>query len=95
LFDKEKKSTLTKEALITVMKAHGHYMSEEEAESMLNEVDCDGSYEVDIYEFIAMLTRCCLEHRYKSGESDDSCKLRDLKEIFHQFDKNGDNKLEF
>ena len=83
LLDKDNDGKIGLEDMKVIMHSYGQYLNDKEVTDMLAEVDCDGSYTIDIYEFMAFLSRCCKEHN----------KDEEMMEIFHLLDKDGDSKL--
>lgn len=57
LFDKDGKGEISEKELITVLRALGNNPTEDELESMIREVDEDGSGTIDFGEFLEMMAR--------------------------------------
>jgi len=67
--------------LMPVMKALGHLPNREDLEKLINEIDVDGSGEIDFDEFLTLMDK-----KLSEPSSDE-----ELMQAFKVFDVNGDN----
>ena len=79
LFDKDKTGTIPTKELGTVLRSLGQNPTEEELQETINEIDADGSGDVDFSEFLTMMAR-----KMKDTDSEE-----EIKEAFKVFDKDG------
>ncbi|XP_064622998.1 calmodulin-alpha-like [Lineus longissimus] len=79
LFDKDGDGTVSTQELGTVLKSLGQAPTDDELETMINEVDTDGNGIIEFSEFLAMMAKKML-----GGES-----ALDIREAFKVFDRDG------
>mmetsp|Transcript_14877 Transcript_14877/g.41424 ORF Transcript_14877/g.41424 Transcript_14877/m.41424 type:complete len:199 (+) Transcript_14877:165-761(+) len=79
LFDKDGDGTITTKELGTVMRSLGQNPTEAELMDMIQEIDADGSGNIDFPEFLTMMAR-----KMKDTDSED-----EILEAFKVFDKDG------
>ncbi|KAK3578515.1 hypothetical protein CHS0354_007769 [Potamilus streckersoni] len=79
LFDKDGDGTITTKELGSVMRSLGNNPTEAELQSMINEVDADGSGCIDFPEFLILMQK-------KVAQSEGDGEIR---EAFRVFDKDG------
>jgi calmodulin len=79
LFDKDGKGEISTKELITVLRALGNNPNPEELETMILEVDADGSGTIDFGEFLEMMGR-------KLNQIDIETELKDA---FKVYDRDG------
>jgi calmodulin len=80
LFDKDKTGTIPTKELGTVLRSLGQNPTEEELQETINEIDADGSGDVDFSEFLTMMARKMKDTDYSEEE---------IKDAFKAFDKDG------
>ncbi|GMY20891.1 calmodulin-like protein 11 isoform X2 [Fagus crenata] len=83
LFDKDGDGCITLEELAIAIKSLDQNPSEEELQSMMNEVDVDGNGTIEFGEFLNLMAR-----KMKENEAEE-----ELKEAFKVFDKDQDGYI--
>ena len=84
LFDKDGDGTITAKEIGHVMKSMGIHFTDKDLQDMMDEVDTDGSGEVDFDEFVDLMAR-------KRGDAQQE---EEINEAFKIFDKDGDGSIE-
>ena len=79
MFDKDKDGSITEKELLKVMRSLGQNPTEAEMRNMINDVDIDGSGNIDFKEFLIMMAR----------KMKDNNEEEELIEAFKVFDKDG------
>ena len=79
MFDKDKDGTISAKDLLKVMRSLGQNPSEAEVQNMINDIDVDGSGNIDFKEFLIMMAK-----KMKDNNEED-----ELIEAFKVFDKDG------
>ena len=79
MFDKDKDGTISAKDLLKVMRSLGQNPSEAELQNMINDIDVDGSGNIDFKEFLIMMAK-----KMKDNNEED-----ELIEAFKVFDKDG------
>jgi len=83
MFDKDGDGTITTKELGTVMRNLGANPTETELQDMINEVDGDGSGEIDFDEFLQLM----------GSKMKDSDAESELRAAFRAFDKDGNGSI--
>nr|XP_028602731.1 calmodulin-like protein 1 isoform X2 [Podarcis muralis] len=83
LFDKDGDGAITTKELGTVMRSLGHNPTEAELQSMIDQVDANGSGTVDFAEFLSLMAK----------QSKDSDSEEEIREAFRVFDKDGNGYI--
>ena len=79
MFDKDKDGSITEKELLKVMRSLGQNPTEAEMRNMINDVDIDGSGNIDFKEFLIMMAK----------KMKDNNEEEELIEAFKVFDKDG------
>ena len=79
MFDKDKDGTISAKELLKVMRSLGQNPSEAELQNMINDIDVDGSGNIDFKEFLIMMAK-----KMKDNNEED-----ELIEAFKVFDNDG------
>ena len=79
MFDKDGDGTVSHNELCLVMRGLGQNPSPQEIQRMMEDIDSDGSGEIDFPEFLEMMTKLLMEDVLEKG----------LLEAFQEFDKAG------
>ena len=79
LFDKDGKGEISEKELITVLRALGNNPTEEELDTMIKEVDEDGSGTIDFGEFLEMMARTLNQINFE----------KELLDAFKVYDRDG------
>ncbi|XP_069114960.1 uncharacterized protein [Argopecten irradians] len=77
IFDTDDDGCITTDELASVMRSMGGVTTEEELQDMIKEADADGSGDIDLEEFLALMAK-----KMKDTDSEE-----DLKQAFKVFDK--------
>ena len=85
MFDVDNDKSISVKELSTIMRSLGQNPTEEEVSKMMEDADDDNSGEIDFYEFCNLMAK-----RIKETEQDEA-----LIEVFHLFDKNGDESIDW
>ena len=83
MFDKNKDGTITAKELLKVMRSLGQNPTEAELQNMINDVDIDGSGNIDFKEFLIMMAR----------KMKDNNEEEEMVEAFKVFDKDGNGLI--
>lgn len=83
LIDSDGSGMISKDELKKLLYSQGYYPSENELETMMEEIDSDHSGEIDFEEFVSY----CVKRRMSRTVSQEN---REIKDAFSYFDKNGD-----
>ena len=83
MFDKDKDGTITTKELANVMRSLNHDPTEDELNEMIAEVDLEGNGEIDVEEFVTVMTR-------RSKETDTE---EEVLNAFKVFDKEGNGLI--
>ncbi|XP_033736475.1 calmodulin-A-like isoform X1 [Pecten maximus] len=83
IFDTDNDGCITTDELATVMRSMGGVTTEEELQEMIQEADADGSGDIDLEEFLALMAK-----KMKDTDSEE-----DLKQAFKVFDKDNNGHI--
>jgi len=82
-FDQEKRGAISTDIVSTILKMMGHPVNRSILNEVIEEVDVDGSGELEFNEFVLLATKFM-------NEEDEEEMHRELKEAFRLYDKNGE-----
>jgi len=82
-FDQEKKGAISTDIVATVLKMMGHPVNRTILKQVIEEVDIDGSGELEFNEFVLLATKFM-------NEEDEEEMKKELKEAFRLYDKEGE-----
>jgi len=82
-FDQEKKGAISTDIVSTILKMMGHPVNRAILNEVIEEVDVDGSGELEFNEFVLLATKFM-------NEEDEEEMKNELKEAFRLYDKNGE-----
>ncbi|XP_059057171.1 troponin C, isoallergen Bla g 6.0101-like [Achroia grisella] len=86
-FDHEKKGVISTDMIGTILEMLGHELDDDTLNEIINEVDSDGSGELEFSEF------CSLASKFLTEEEDDEAMVQELKEAFRLYDKEGNGYI--
>ncbi|XP_072943884.1 troponin C, isoallergen Bla g 6.0101-like isoform X2 [Epargyreus clarus] len=86
-FDSEKKGVISTDMIGTILEMLGHDLDEDTLKEIINEVDQDGSGQLEFSEF------CTLAAKFLTEEVDDEAMLAELREAFRLYDKEGNGYI--
>jgi len=81
-FDQEKKGYITPDIVSNMMEMMGFKFSTKELQSLIKEIDEDGSGQIEFEEFIVLCSKFMEEE-----PEDNAVVVKELKEIFNLYDK--------
>ncbi|KAJ2952924.1 hypothetical protein O0L34_g7293 [Tuta absoluta] len=87
-FDHEKKGVISTEMIGTILEMLGHQLDEATLKEIIDEVDEDGSGELEFPEFCKLAAKFLTEE-----EEDDEAMVRELREAFRLYDKEGNGYI--
>lgn len=82
-FDQEKRGAISTDIVATILKMMGQTVNRQILKSVIEEVDVDGSGELEFNEFVMLATKFM-------NEEDEEEMKKELKEAFRLYDKNGE-----
>jgi len=82
-FDQERRGAISTDIVATVLKMMGHPVNRTILKQVIEEVDIDGSGELEFNEFVLLATKFM-------NEEDEEEMKKELKEAFRLYDKNGE-----
>ncbi|XP_018025537.1 troponin C, isoallergen Bla g 6.0101 isoform X3 [Hyalella azteca] len=82
-FDQEKRGAISTEIVATILKMMGQTVNRQILKQVIEEVDVDGSGELEFNEFVLLATKFM-------NEEDEEEMKKELKEAFRLYDKNGE-----
>jgi len=82
-FDQEKRGAISTDIVATVLKMMGHPVNRTILKQVIEEVDIDGSGELEFNEFVLLATKFM-------NEEDEEEMKKELKEAFRLYDKDGE-----
>ncbi|XP_068629305.1 troponin C, isoallergen Bla g 6.0101 isoform X1 [Battus philenor] len=85
-FDQEKRGCIGTVMVGTILGMLGHQVSDESLQEIINEVDVDGSGELEFEEFVTLASRFMVEE-------DAEAMQQELKEAFRLYDKEGNGYI--
>nr|CAD7262423.1 unnamed protein product [Timema shepardi] len=85
-FDREKKGCISTDMVRTILEMLGHHVDDQIIKDIINEVDADGSGELEFDEFVTLAGRFLIEE-------DAEAMQQELKEAFRLYDKEGDGYI--
>ncbi|XP_067009144.2 troponin C, isoallergen Bla g 6.0101 [Anabrus simplex] len=85
-FDREKKGCIGTEMVGTILRMLEHPVDDDILKEIINEVDADGSGELEFEEFCSLASRFLVEE-------DSEALLSELKEAFRLYDKEGNGYI--
>ena len=84
LFDKDNDGTISVNELLFAMKEMGYDVKHGAVYTMVNDLDMDGSGEMDFDEFFSIMTQ----------KMDENTSKHDIERVFYMFDKDRNGKIE-
>lgn len=85
-FDREKKGTISTDMVGTILSMLGHELTEDLLQEIIEEVDADGSGELEFEEFVTLAARFLVEE-------DSEAMQQELREAFRLYDKEGNGYI--
>ncbi|XP_067009146.1 troponin C, isoallergen Bla g 6.0101 [Anabrus simplex] len=85
-FDREKKGCISTEMVGTILRMLEHPVDDDILKEIINEVDADGSGELEFEEFVQLASRFLVEE-------DSEALQEELKEAFRLYDKEGNGYI--
>lgn len=82
-FDQEKRGAISTDIVATILKMMGQTVNRQILKQVIEEVDVDGSGELEFNEFVLLATKFM-------NEEDEEDMKKELKEAFRLYDKNGE-----
>jgi len=82
-FDQERRGAISTDIVATILKMMGHPVNRSILNQVIEEVDVDGSGELEFNEFVLLATKFM-------NEEDEEEMKKELKEAFRLYDKEGD-----
>lgn len=82
-FDQDKKGAISTDIVATILKMMGQTVNRSILKQVIEEVDVDGSGELEFNEFVLLATKFM-------NEEDEEEMKKELKEAFRLYDKNGE-----
>jgi len=86
MFDKEKKGSINTNMVATILRTLGQQFVESELKELIQEIDVDGSGELEFDEFLALTSRFLVEE-------DSEAMQEELREAFRMYDKEGNGYI--
>ncbi|CAG9783906.1 unnamed protein product [Diatraea saccharalis] len=87
-FDREKKGVIGTDMIGTILEMLGHELDEDTLKEIIDEVDQDGSGELEFGEFCSLAAKFLTEE-----DEDDEAMVRELREAFRLYDKEGNGYI--
>ncbi|XP_035436982.1 troponin C, isoallergen Bla g 6.0101 isoform X1 [Spodoptera frugiperda] len=87
-FDHEKKGVISTDMIGTILEMLGHELDEDTLKEIITEVDVDGKGELQFRDFCALAAKFLTEE-----EEDDEAMLKELREAFRLYDKEGNGYI--
>ncbi|KAF9421893.1 hypothetical protein HW555_002333 [Spodoptera exigua] len=86
-FDHEKKGVISTDMIGTILEMLGHELDEDTLKEIITEVDVNGTGELQFSDF------CALAAKFLQEEEDDEAMLKELREAFRLYDKEGNGYI--
>ncbi|KAH8257629.1 hypothetical protein KR038_007269, partial [Drosophila bunnanda] len=86
-FDHEKKGVIGTDMIGTILEMLGHELDEDTLNEIISDIDKDGSGKLEFEEF------CALAAKFLTEDEDDEAMVRELKEAFRLYDKEGNGYI--
>ncbi|KAF8795770.1 Troponin C like protein [Argiope bruennichi] len=86
MFDKDKKGSINTNMVATILRTLGQTFVESELRELIQEIDVDGSGELEFDEFLALTSRFLVEE-------DAEAMQEELREAFRMYDKEGNGYI--
>ncbi|XP_053625969.1 troponin C, isoallergen Bla g 6.0101-like [Plodia interpunctella] len=87
-FDHEKKGVISTDMVGTILEMLGHELDEGTLKEIIDEIDQDGSGELEFPEFCQLASKFLTEE-----EEDDEAMVQELREAFRLYDKEGNGYI--
>jgi len=86
MFDKEKKGVINTNMVATILRSLGQTFEENDLKDLIDEIDSDGSGELEFEEFTGLAAKFL-------GEEDAEAMQQELREAFRLYDKEGNGYI--
>jgi calmodulin len=86
MFDKDKKGVIQTNMIGTILRTMGQTFEDNDLHSLIDEIDSDGSGELEFDEFLGLAARFLVEE-------DESAMQEELREAFRLYDKEGNGYI--